>query len=318
MKQIIIALALTTLVVSCNKECGPCPGAIKQTYVHRYGVECSRSDWEARGKSGEVITARKDGTVVTETYDDGVLHGETTHTFPHSDALATVETYDHGELVALQHNHRTDSPRIKTTYKPNGDRSIQTWYEEGTPRSREFYRDESLVRGEYYTPNNSLDARVTDGQGMRVVRNAQGAIVCEDVIVGGQLVKQSTYFANGDPKAIVAFSDGQVHGTVRTFTVGGLPHTVEQWVHGEQHGAASIFDNGQKVATIPYAHSAKNGIEQRFNVNGDKTEEITWVDGTQHGPTRYFVDGVVGTDWYHRGSIVSKTTYDRLNGNMPL
>jgi antitoxin component YwqK of YwqJK toxin-antitoxin module len=318
MKQIITTLLLATLVVSCNKECGPCPGTVKMTYVHRYGVECTESDWEARGKSGQVITARKDGTVVTETYDHGELHGETSHTFPHSDVIATLETYDRGERTSLQDNHRTGSPRIKIAYKANDDRSIQTWYEDGTPRSREYYREKSLARGEYYTPTNALDSRITDGQGMRIVRNIQGQVVSEDVIVGGQMVKQSTYYPNGDPKTIVAFSDGEVHGTVRTFEPGGLPRTVEEWQHGEAHGLTTHFDNGQKVSEVTFAHGQKNGIEKRFNITGATTEEITWVEDVQHGPTRYFVDGAIGIDWYHRGNVVSKTTYDRLNGNMPM
>jgi hypothetical protein len=38
----------------------------------------------------------------------------------------------------------------------------------------------------------------------------------------------------------------------------------------------------------------------------------------QHGPTRYFVNGASRIDWYYHGRLVSKTTYDRLNGNMPM
>ena len=59
-KLILITTAMATLLGSCTRECGPCPGAISQIFVHTYGVETSKKDWETRGRNGQIVTTRKD------------------------------------------------------------------------------------------------------------------------------------------------------------------------------------------------------------------------------------------------------------------
>ena len=314
MKKILVAsllLALTT--TACNRSKSS-TDPIKQKYVHKYGMQVDKKDWERRGQQGTIITTRKDGVVVSEDYDHGLLHGEVTYTYPHSSILHRRESYEQGRLISAVDHFRSGVPSQETIYGTEGDRWFNTWYEDGTPKAREHYQNDFLLAAEYYTPLNQLDSKVTDGQGVRLTRYPTGQVQCEETIFAGQVVTKTTYYANGDTESVTPHVDGLVHGTRRTYYEGGQPKAVEEYVRGELHGNVALFENGHKSADISYVHGVKEGLEHHYNAQGHVTEEISWKNDRRHGPARYWVEGEEIVDWYHKDQVVRKSSYDRLNG----
>src|SRR3989304_2858734 len=64
---------------------------VSQRYVHKYGYAVSRDEFEAKQYPGQVITLLRNGVTVSSTYENGVLHGPTTHTFPNSQTVRSEE-----------------------------------------------------------------------------------------------------------------------------------------------------------------------------------------------------------------------------------
>jgi len=56
---------------------------VSQRYIHKYGYDVSKEEWESTGYPGQVVTTLRNGVTLTSSYENGVLHGPTTYTFPH-------------------------------------------------------------------------------------------------------------------------------------------------------------------------------------------------------------------------------------------
>lgn len=312
MKKFMLIGAL--LLVGCTTQFARQARPLKQTYVHKYGLEIDKGDWARRGECGQVVTVRKDGVKVTECYDSGQLHGATTYSFPHSEIIAKVEVYERGVLASVTTNFRTGLPLQEICYLPADERHMTAWYEDGTPRSSEIYYSQRLNWGEYYTATNMADSWVIDGEGTRLVRDSAGQVEVEEVIANGQPVKATTYYAaSGEPKEISFFCDGRKEGECYTYLEGGLPNTIEQWHHGELDGELVSFSNGQRVGIMPYVKGERHGLEKLLGPEGEVVEEVCWRQGQRHGQDKFFIDGEEKVDWYHHNHIVSRHTYEKLN-----
>lgn len=309
MKQIVLYTLLAAAICGCGRDPNRTP--VKQVFVHKYGMEMEQDDWEARGRQGEVVTTRKDGVVVRQNYDDGILHGETTLTFPHSSTLASIEDFKQGRIVRRAENYRSGIPQREVVF--NGQEQKTTcWYEDGTPQSVEVAQGDFLLSAEYFDPNHALEASVKNGEGIRIHR-AGHRIIAEDAIAAGHMIRKIAFHETGEPESITPYVDGQIHGERLTYFEGGLPLTTEDWVRGELHGNVTTFANGEKISERPYVHGVREGTEFVYNSDGNISEEISWKEDQRHGPTRFLADGKEETvDWYFEGKSVRKHTYDRL------
>ncbi len=102
---------------------------------------------------------------VTATYENGIKHGPTTHTYPHSQTVEYYCLFNQGNKVK------------EISYDPNGvpmeewiqlsptRYSITMWYNQGSPMLVEEFVGEELLDGQYYTTSNELDSRVEKGIG---------------------------------------------------------------------------------------------------------------------------------------------------------
>jgi antitoxin component YwqK of YwqJK toxin-antitoxin module len=306
-------LALLALCAGCSNQYASRQNPLTRTYVHKYGLEVDKSDWEKRGECGTIVTIRKDGVKVTESYEDGKRHGPITYSFPHSESIASVEIYRHGVLASATDGYDTGLPKQEIRYLPGNERHVTQWYEDGTPRSSEIYYGKLLNWGEYYSPLNVADSWVIDGEGMRLLRDSRGNLEMEEMVCNGQTARATTFYASGDPASITYFAGGKRHGERRTFLEGGLPQTVEHWSDGELNGDVVSYANGRRSAITPYVNGERNGIEKIFGVSGEVVEEITWREGQKHGPDTFMLAGGEKMDWYHHDHMVSKHTYDKLN-----
>lgn len=291
---------------SCRDE------VVCETYVHRYGVPLQANDWSARGQHGQVVSTRRDGVVVSKTYESGILQGETTYTFPHREVIQRKEVYCQGELSQASSYYPNGMPQQQIIYD-SGNHSMTAWYEGGVPQCKEEYEQGHLVRGSYYNLSNHEESRVEDREGTRTRRDAYGQLISVDSIQNGQMTMCTTYHPNGTPAALTPYVNGVVEGKRRTFTVGGEPATIEEWTNNTQHGNTEIFDNGEKCADMPYINGRPHGVEYRYRDNDTVVQRRNWIQGKKHGPCYNYVGNTTQTDWYFQGRQVNKPTYDMLS-----
>lgn len=287
---------------------------MKESYIHQYGVALEKTDWEARGKNGTIVSTRKDGVTVSQHYKAAVLDGQVTYTFPHSNLLAKTEEYKNGKLLLSRTHFTSGIPKWEEKFEADDVSIITIWYEDGSPQSIEKYTGNYLNSGKYFTFSNDLESSVVSGKGTRIKRDPYGGIISEDEINGGQLTLRTTFHQNGDPKSIsiATFVNGIAEGTRKTFWIGGLPNTVEEWRNGQQDGITTIFQNGEKRAEVTYIAGVKNGVERRFNDQQVLAEEINWREDKKHGPSKSYFENNTSTTWFHNGRVVTKHKFDEF------
>jgi antitoxin component YwqK of YwqJK toxin-antitoxin module len=312
------AIYLTTVALTLACACGPKKPetAIKTAYIHRYDVEVrSKEEFLSRGGTGVVVSTERDGTKVHKNFVDGRQHGITTCTFPHSEIIAKVARYENGTLVEETVSYQNGTPKEKRVFVDNTI-SCTSWYEDGTPRAQEQYIGTLLVEGEYFTNSYESESKVLNLNGTRTLRDPAGDLVGKETISDGKVVFQETYYSNGTPLAQIPIVDGKVEGIKKTYFANGAPKSIEEWQDGELHGATVLFQNGQKIAKVPFVHGKKHGIEIRYKSGTDiVVEEVSWENNVRTGPTVADIEGTKITDWYFNDEKVSRGEYLELSSS---
>lgn len=302
----LLALGLT----SCGS---PYQGdVVKQKYVHKYGLEVPCEDWASRGEDGIVISTLASGVTVTNSYEGGELHGDTTYSFPYSDIIERVESYENGRLVKKTFHNENGWPKEEERVLAGNRIEMTKWYENSSPQSVEVYEGRRLISGEYYTSNNQLEARVDQGEGMRIVRDFYGTHLRNEQIGGGEVVMVLNYHPNQILESETPYVHGRIDGTRQTFFPSGEPKTSESWIGGKQHGLSIAYKNGHVWKETPYVDGHREGVEKIYRNGNEIVEEITWFEGKKHGPHRRFIDELVKTEWYYRGNVMPKGKRDQM------
>ena len=306
-------ISATLLIQRCSgqQRCVN-PDVVDQTYVHKYGVTVEPNDWSTRGKHGHVISTLANGVKVTHTYQSGILEGETSYTFPHSDSIAKNEIYNQGKLVNETTFYHSGSQKLEIQHLDGNERTFTVWYESGSPQKVETYRGDYITNAEYYTVSNQPEDQIVKGNGTRINRDSYGQLISHDSIAQGEVIKCTTFHSNGTPSEIIPYTNGIVEGERMTFLPGGEPNTVEEWSGGKQHGITIHFQNGEKFAEIPYVNGGKQGTERHYRDGVTVVEEIAWVDNQKHGLSKAYIGETVCAEWFYRGQPVNKGNYDRL------
>ena len=311
MRHLIILIFLILMTTACARHHNS--DVVDETYVHKYGITVPRDDWNSRGMHGHVITKLNNGVTITKTYVAGVLNGESTYSFAHSETVEKIETYAEGILVKDLTHYRSGGPRQEIQYLSPSTKTVKVWYESASPQCIEHYQDDQLIEAVYTTPSNQLESTINNGEGTRINRDQYGQLVSQDEIESGQLVCCITYHSNGTPKEITPYQNGKPEGLRKTFLPTGEPNTIEEWVNEKQHGTTIIFQNGEKIAEVPYFNGIKNGVEKRYTNETLVVEEVTWKNDLRHGPTHTYVGTTKNTQWFIQGQQVSRNQYDRLS-----
>lgn len=306
----LFVLALTLNGCDRNTYHGP---IVEETYVHRYGVEVPAEDWAVKGQTGKVITTLKNGVVVSKSVSSGILEGETTYSFPHSEVIQKVETYSNGIIQKAIVHYYSGKPAHEIVFNSPIHRQVTKWYENGAPQSKEEFVNDQLLNGEYFTNRNQLDSKVVEGQGVRIQRDQYGQHLSTDTILNGEMVLCTTCHSNGAPKEITPYRNRIVEGELKTFLPAGEPNSVEMWVGGKKEGISIVFQNGEKYAEVPYVSGHKHGIEKRFRDGSYLIEEISWLNDQKHGPSYSYVGDQIRTDWYYQDRLVTEKTFDLLD-----
>jgi len=91
------ALAILLTFFSCHKD--EDSDVVSQQYIHKYGFGMTQKEWQSRKKEGTSIAVLDSGVTVTNTYNNGILHGPTTYSFPNSSTVEKLYIFDNGTLI---------------------------------------------------------------------------------------------------------------------------------------------------------------------------------------------------------------------------
>lgn len=285
---------------------------VSQTFVHKYGFETTEKDWEERERDGKVVSILKNGVQITKSYENGLLHGPTTYTFPHSKTVEKIQMYDQGSLLKEKIHDAAGMPVREEVYEFDDRKILTQWDEKGVPLSIEEYHQDRLMEAKYYTPDHELEASIVHGYGERVKRDRLGALISRDTIENGAMIARTTYHPNGHPHTISHYDNYELHGLQTKFTASGNPLMELEWNHGVLDGNKIVYRNGSKVAVIPYVNGKKEGIEVHYDDLGTLTAEIKWKNDKKHGSSKLFSEEMTETDWFFKGQSVSAEKYEML------
>jgi len=304
---------LALFAVGChNSNQGKNEQVVSERYIHKYGYDVSKEEWETATYPGQVITTLRNGITVTASYEDGMLHGATTYTYPHSHTTESLNIYERGNLVKKTSYNIRGIPFKEEVFLSPSHAKITRWYTSGTPLSVEEYHNTELLEGEYYNKNNEVMQRVAKGTGIRITRDQHEQVIAKETIESGYPVKRETFHSHGIPHTVVPLSGGKIHGEKKVFAPSGEPISSENYRHNVLHGPATYFQNGYRYLEVSYRNGFKHGIERHF-VDGETiVEETEWYDGQKHGPSIVYFDGMSKTRFYYNNTPVTKERYREL------
>jgi len=308
-KLSFIAILLT--FVSCQKDNDS--NVVSQKYIHKYGFDMSKDEWQARKKEGTSVSVLDNGITVTSNYNDGILHGQTTYTFPNSSIIEKIYIYENGTLVKEIDHDLKGMPYKEEIHELNNRKIITLWDNLGVPISIEQYDSDSLVDGKYYKPDNALEASIDNYSGLRVKRDRDGELLYKDKIDDGAIISRTTYHSNGQIKSKMSFYNYQLHGDQINYSDSGEILMTMTWKEGQLTGLKTFYKNNNKIAEIPYVNGYKNGVERHFNDNGKLTKEIHWDKNKKHGSYRVYKENETEIKWFYKGKAVSLKKFEEFS-----
>lgn len=314
MKNVILLLVAATAASSgCIRRIHDPHEVVDQSYIHRYGVPVGGGNWQEQGATGQVVTTLKSGVVVTSSYANGELHGDTHYTYPHSELTERTETYEGNSLTKEVKFCRNGTPSQETAHLSPTTQKVVSWYDNGAPQCSEHLENGLIVKGEYHDINHRPDSRIDNANGSRTRRDNFGNMLGVDTVVDGAVTVTKTFHPNGAVKEEIPYVNGQIEGQLKTYLPDGVPLTIETWTNGEKTGITKQFENGELVAEVPYVRGVKEGVEKRYRNGKIVVAEITWSGDQRHGASSSYIGEVTKVDYFFQGNPVSRSSYERMS-----
>jgi len=309
----LIPFLFAFFAVGCHEsKWGEEEHVVAKRYIHKYGYDVSKEEWERATYPGQVITTMRNGVTITAHYEEGELHGPTTCTYPHSHTTESTQIYERGRLVKkTMYNSRGIAYKEEAFFSPCHVKITQ-WYASGTPLSVEEYQDNELLEGEYYNKKNEVLHRVVKGKGQRITRDQHEKVAAKETIEKGYPVLRETFYPHGVPHTIVPLLSGNVHGEKKVFAPSGEPISIETYYHNLLNGPAVYFQNGYRYLEITYQRGIKHGMERHFIDGETIVEETQWHEGQKHGTSTVYFDGMSKVHYYYNNTPVTKERYHEL------
>ena len=286
---------------------------ISTRYIHKYGYDVPKDEWLSQQYPGQVLTTLQDGKTIVESYEDGLLHGPRTETYPHSQTIQTLEQFERGKLTKRVTYTIRGVPEKEEAFKTESHIIVTSWYQTGTPKSKEEFKDSVLVNGQYFNYANETDSRIDNGNGEKTIRNASGDILSKEVYNNYVVSYIETYYPNNSPFTATSYENGVLHGEKKVFAMTSEPLSVENYLHGEKHGLCTYYQNGSKYLEIPYERGFKEGVERQYIDGEIIVKETEFHEGAKHGPSVIYCDGSARTKWYFENQKVSRSKFDELS-----
>jgi len=312
--RIPVAFGILALTLTACKDGPPSRNeeVISKRYVHRYGYDVSPKEWESQELPGSVITTQRDGATIVQTYEAGILHGETTESYAHSQTIKVRKLFDKGILSKQTFYDVRGVPEREEVFASPIIRKVTSWYTSGTPRSIEEFSRQELSRGEYFNPSNEVESTIETGTGVRTLRNRDGNLIGKEIFERSKVIKCETFHPNGTPLEMTTYSDGLLNGEKAKFGPNGAPIYHENWKLGKRHGITTLYQNGVRYAEVPFVNGKKHGIERQY-IDGEViSEETNWIEDQRHGPSVAYCNGMTKTEYYFNNERVSKEKYNEL------
>lgn len=292
------------ILASCQSS-GGLDQIISQKYVHKYGFDVCKEEWDERSQDGQVVETLKSGIKIAKSYENGQLHGPTTYTFANSSVIEKQMVYDQGTLLKETVYDIAGIPISEELYEFDERKIVTLWNEQGVPLSIEEYESGILVDGRYFTAGHELEAKVENGYGHRIKRDRSGALLTRDKMENGQMTERTSFHPNGELNTISHYHEYQLHGPQYKFTPSGRPLLELSWNHGVLDGQKVIYRNGIRVAEIPFVNGEKHGVEYHYDDLGNLISETMWKNDTKHGCCKSYTEESVESEWFHNGMAVS-------------
>lgn len=286
---------------------------VSQKFIHKYGFDVSEEEWENRDQEGQIVSMLKSGVKITHSYENGLLHGPTTYSFPNSATIEKILVYNQGTLSKEIIQDTAGNPMSEEAYEFDDRKIITLWDEKGAPISVEEYDGDLLIEGKYYTPEHELEGQVEAGFGERFKRDRSGLMIYRDLIENGTIARRTNFHPNGQIHSISHYHDYQLHGDQQKFTSSGQPLMDLHWDHGVLDGAKIVYRNGVKASETPYIHGQKHGTEYHFDHMGNLTAKIEWKNDKKHGASQFFSNETTEQEWFYKGSAVNQEKFHLLS-----
>jgi len=286
---------------------------VSQRYIHKYGYDVSKEEWSENHYPGQIVTTLKNGVTIISSYEDGVLHGPTSHSHPYSQTVASLQIYDKGNLVKKTSFDIKGVPQKEEVFLSPTHVKQKLWYQTGTPMCIEERLDDTLLEGDYFTLQNEPESRVENKAGTKTIRSQDGALLAKETIENDVVVAEETFYPNNTPHVFSSFYNHLLHGEKRVFGPTGEPILVENYECGELQGPATYYQNGHKYQVTSYHHGKKHGLERQYVDGETLVEETEYLDGIKHGSSTFYSDGFAKTEWYYNNELVSKAKFDELS-----
>ncbi len=312
MKNISLLLA-TGLLVLCACQHRKSDSVVSQQYIHKYGYAVSQAEWEERNYPGQIVSYLEDGVVLTETYENGILHGPTTRTYPNSQTVQEYRLYNQGVVVkTITYSSKGMPVEEIAQLSPTRSR-LTRWYQDGVPMLIEEYSGDELLEGQYFSPTHEVESSIVKGQGTRLERTEGGTLVAKSVYEEGYTVKKETFYPTGTPESIAFYYKNKLSGEKKTFSQTGEPLATEEFLDDMLHGKATYYANGNRFLEAMYRFGVKHGLERHFIDGVIVGQEIAYENGFQHGPSTFFLDHDTKVQWFYEGREVSKRKFHELS-----
>ena len=286
---------------------------VSQRYIHKYGYDVSKDEWNGNHYPGQIVTTLKNGITMASTYEDGVLHGTTSYTYPHSLTLESLQVYDRGNLIKKTSFDIKGIPQREELFLAPAHVKTKYWYNTGTPMCIEERLENALIDADYFTLQNELESKIENSIGIKTIRSQDGALLAKETIQNGIVVARETFHSNGTPHIISSLKNGLLHGENKIFGPTGDPVTEENYYFGMLNGICSYYQNGYRYLESPYRDGKKEGIERQYIDGETLVEETEYHDGLKHGPSIFYTDGISKTEWYYNDEYISKAKFEELS-----
>ena len=310
-KWLIVPISIISFF-SCQKDKDD-SNVVSQQFIHKYGFDMNEKEWQSREKEGKSITVLDNGVTVTNTYNNGALHGPTTYTFPHSSIIEKIYIYDNSVRIKEIAHDKQGVPYKEEAYELNNTKTITLWDRFGVPISVEKYVNGILREGDYFKPDNQLEASVQNGNGIRVKRDRNGELLRKEIIESGDVKNRTTFHPNGKIQSQISFKNYNLNGAQVTYSQKGEIVMKAYWNEGQLHGTKTTYRNGKKVSDVPYVYGKKSGVERTWDREGDLTEEIHWEKDKKHGSHRVYSENDTEIKWFYKGKAVSIKRYEEFS-----